>query len=81
MASFRLSISISEADLNAEVKEELQLDATSDREDRNFSSEAGLSDTSDPDQANDIDELLEHSHPVYFNYAIPKTSHSLKVWW
>lgn len=69
----------SEADLNPDLKEELQLDATSDREGRNFSSEASLSDTSDPDQANDIDELLDHSYPVYFNYAIPKASHSLKV--
>ena len=65
--------------MNPEVKEEMQLDANSDREDRNMSSEASLSDTSDPDQACDIDELLHQSFPVYFNYAIPKSSHSLHV--
>ena len=60
-------------------QEELQLEETSDREDRNMSSEASLADTSDPDQANDIDELLSPGHPVYFNYAIRKKTHTLRV--
>lgn len=65
--------------MRAKEQEEMQLDATSDREDRNMSSEAGLSDTSDPDHANDIEELIGHSFPVYFNFAIPKSSHTLTV--
>ena len=60
-------------------QEELQLEVTSDREGRNMSSEAALSDTSDPDQANDIDELLKPGYPVYFNYAFAKKSHGLTV--
>lgn len=53
---------------------ELEIDS-----DRNVSSAASLSDTSDPDQANDMDELLDPGFPVYFNFAIPKYSHFLKV--
>lgn len=59
--------------------EELALEETSDREERNLSSENALSDTSDPEQAKDIDELLSVGHPVFFNYAIPKPSHHLIV--
>ena len=40
---------------------------------------ASFSDTSDPDQANDIDELLTPGIPVYFNYAIANKMHPLKV--
>ena len=64
---------------NPEVEEELQLLKTSDREDKNISSEAALSDTSDPDQANDIEELLEPGYPVYFNYPMPNATHTLQV--
>ena len=59
--------------------EELKLEETSDREGRNMSSDGSLSDTSDPEQANDIDELLVPGFPVYFNYAIPNKSQPLKV--
>ncbi len=34
------------------------------------SSEIQSSDTSDPDEAGDVDELLTQEHPVYFNYPI-----------
>ena len=61
------------------AEEELQMEIASDREDRNMSSEASLSDTSDPDQANDVEELLDPGYPVYFNCGIPKPSHPLNV--
>lgn len=73
---------IAEAELlggNPELEEELQLEETSDREGKNISSEAELSDTSDPDQANDVEELLVPGFPVYFNYAMPKATHTLQV--
>lgn len=81
LISIMLWNSTTEADLfgfNPEL-EELKLEETSDREDRNISSEASLSDTSDPDQANDIDELLQPGYPIYFNFAIPKKTHPVKV--
>jgi len=43
------------------------------------SSENSLSDTSDPDQANDADELINVGSPVYFNFALPKSGHTLQV--
>lgn len=64
---------------NPEAEEELQLLKTSDREGRNISSEAALSDTSDPDQVNDIEELLQPGYPVYFNYPMPNVTHTLQV--
>ena len=36
------------------------------------SSEVQSSDTSDPDEAGDMEELLSPGHPVYFNYPIAK---------
>ncbi len=75
-----LVTSLSEtAMMRPDQQEELKLEETSDKEDRNMSSEAPLSDTSDPDQANDIDELLIPGYPVYFNYALPKATHALQV--
>jgi hypothetical protein len=62
-----------------EFAEDLKLEKTSDREGNNMSSEAALSDTSDPDQANDIEELLEPGYPLYFNYALPRRTHALQV--
>ena len=55
---------------------DLALEETSDKEGRNISSET---DTSDPEQAEDVEELVKVGHPVYFNYAVPNVSHSLKV--
>lgn len=66
------------AGFNPEL-EELALEETSDKEGRNLSSENSLSDTTDPEQAKDIDELVSVGHPVFFNYAVPKPSHPLKV--
>ena len=60
-------------------QEELKLEELSDREWRNQSSEGPLADTSDPDQANDIDELLYPGFPVYFNFAMAKKAHTLSV--
>lgn len=59
--------------------EELALEETSDKEGRNLSSDNNLSDTTDPEQAKDIDELVSVGHPVYFNYAIKQPNHPLKV--
>ncbi len=59
--------------------EEFKLEEESEREERNVSADGSLSDTSDPEQANEIDELLSPGFPVYFNFAIQNTSHSLKV--
>jgi len=46
-------------------------DISSDEEGKGYqSSEIQSSDTSDPDEAGDIDELLNPGHPVYFNYPL-----------
>ena len=66
------------AGFNPEL-EELALEELSDKEERNQSSDNPLSDTTDPEQARDVDELVNVGHPVFFNYAIPKPNHSLKV--
>ncbi len=59
--------------------EELALKETSDHEGRNASSENSLTDTSDPDQAMDADELVDVGSPVYFNFAVPNNIHPLQV--
>lgn len=69
--------------------EELQLEVTTDKEDHGLSSAASLSDTTDPEEAGEIDELLNPGYPVYFNCAMPKKTHTLQVrplfkchqWW
>ena len=51
-------------------------DSSSDEEAVNkvyASSEIQSSDTSDPDEAGDMEELLSPGHPVYFNYPIANT--------
>ena len=57
--------------INPEL-EEMHLEQESDQEE-------AFSDTSDPDQADDIDELLTPGYPVYFNCAIANKNHPLKV--
>ena len=49
------------------------------KSEQNSDQAEAFSDTSDPDQANDIDELLDPGFPVYFNCAIANKKHLLKV--
>ena len=58
---------------------ELSSEEASDQEGRNFSSETSISDTTDDEQAKDIDELLSVGHPVFLNCAIRNPKHHLKV--